>query len=66
MRITFLAGAVILSAITLCGSLWAAAPDAAEKPYPVLPVAEWSGKPLSLEDCKGQILLVVFFNDSKG
>lgn len=39
----------------------------AEEVSPNLPVAAWKqGTPINLEDFKGQIVVLVFYNDSRG
>ena len=50
----------ILTALLASPALMAAD---AEQAYPVMPVAEWQNGPLQLEDFKGQIVAIVFFDD---
>lgn len=40
--------------------------QAAEKPAPELPFIEWSQGQASLEDYKGLLTAIVFFDDSRG
>jgi len=56
--------------LTLCGALASAgeAPKADEPTAQVAPeltVAAWLGSSVGLEDFKGQVTAVVFFNDSR-
>lgn len=51
--------------LMVCGTLVLAA-DTAEQAAPELPVAGWHGGQVSLEDFKGQVTAVVFFDDSRG
>jgi peroxiredoxin len=37
----------------------------AEEVSPNLPVAAWKSAPVNLEDFKGQVVVLVFYNDSK-
>ena len=58
---------VAAAAIVLCGTLASAgeAAKAAEQVAPELTVAGWLGSSVGLEDFKGQVTALVFFNDSR-
>jgi len=61
MRVSLrLAGAALVMAVALSGA------GRAEDASPELPVAEWSPAHVFLEDFKGQITVICFYNDSSG
>ena len=62
---------MVVAGLMMAVSAWAAEPQAAAAPaqpvvQPLLAVAQWQGKAMSLEDLKGSVAVVVFFNDDDG
>ena len=40
--------------------------EAPQTVSPLLPVVQWQGKAVSMEDLKGSVTVFAFFNDDKG
>ena len=59
---TLLRAGVVVAALNLAVAPLARASGEAS---PFLPVAAWKTTPISLEDLKGQVVVLVFYSDSK-
>jgi cytochrome oxidase Cu insertion factor (SCO1/SenC/PrrC family) len=58
-----MAGVSRLGAALLLG-VAASTVSFASEALPELPVAEWDGTPVSLEDLRGQLVVIVFYDDN--
>ena len=56
---------LILGFVLICLVFYAGT-AAAESASPILPVYQWLGKSVNLENLKGHLTVVVFFNDDDG